>query len=185
VRPSRLVVGPALIAALALAALPGLAGSRVPSPLEPLPASAFQPLQVSANSARSTVRIDPLDAAFAAAGSLSADASFIEPGEAPDTGPTAKVTVNQPDPRSAFVRKPPRYTLTGAATFYDNGTTAMRLPRGTIVIVCGDGGCVERVVNDYGPIKPSRVVDLYRPDFFDVCGCPWWSGTTTVTVSVY
>ena len=184
-RPSRLVVGPALIAALALAALPGLAGSRVPSPLEPLPASAFQPLPVPANSARSTVQIDPLDAALEAAGSLAEGDPFIEPGEAPDTGPTARVSVDQPDPRSAFARKPPRYTLTGTATFYDNGTTAMRLPRGTVVIVCGDGGCVERVVNDYGPVNPSRIVDLYRADFFDICGCPWWSGTTMVTVSVY
>ena len=48
-------------------------------------------------------------------------------------------------------RKPPRYTLTGFATFYDNGTTAMRLPRGTLVVICGGGGCIERVVNDYGP----------------------------------
>jgi len=166
-----------LITALALVALPGLAGSRVPSPLEPLPASAFQPLSVPANGTRSTVSIGPLDAAQAAAGALAEDASFIEPGVAPQT--------NQRDPAAASVRKPPRYTLTGIATFYDNGTTAMRLPRGTIVIVCGAGGCVERVVNDYGPIKPSRIVDLYRPDFFDVCGCAWWSGTTTVTVSVY
>jgi hypothetical protein len=43
----------------------------------------------------------------------------------------------------------------------------------------------QAVVNDYGPIKPSRIVDLYRADFFDICGCAWWSGTTTVTVSVY
>jgi len=174
-----------LIAALALVALPGLAGSRVPNPIEPLPASAFQPLSVPANSARSMVQIDPLDAAYDAAGAVGSDASFIEPGVEPQTGPTARAKVNQPEPGSASVRKPPRYTLTGTATFYDNGTTAMRLPRGTIVIVCGNGGCVERVVNDYGPIKPSRVVDLYRADFFDVCGCAWWSGTTTVTVSVY
>ena len=52
----------------------------------------------------------------------------------------------------------------------------MRLPRGTIVVICGNGGCVERVVTDYGPIKPSRVVDLYRPDFFAICGCASWSG---------
>ncbi len=174
-----------LIAALALVALPGLAGSRVPSPLEPLPAGAFQPLSVLANSARSTISIGPLDAAYSAAGRLALDASFIEPGAAPQTGPTARQKLNQPDPRAASVRKPPRYTLTGIATFYDNGTTAMRLPRGTIVIICGNGGCVERVVNDYGPVKPVRIVDLYRPDFFDVCGCPWWSGTTTVTASVY
>jgi hypothetical protein len=85
------------------------------------------------------------------------------------------------------VFKPPRYTLRGYATFYDNGTTAMRLPRGTVVVICGAGGCVERVVNDYGPsaANPERIVDLYRPDFFRVCGCPSWSGTTRVTVRVY
>jgi hypothetical protein len=31
----------------------------------------------------------------------------------------------------------------------------------------------------------SRIVDLYTPDFFSICGCPWFSGTTWVTVSVY
>jgi hypothetical protein len=180
-----LVVGSVLIAALALVALPGLAGSRVPNPIEPLPASAFQPLSVPANSARSTVQIDPPDAAHDAAGAVTDRTPFIEAGTAPETGFTDRADVSQPEPASGSVQKPPRYTITGTATFYDNGTTAMRLPRGTIVIVCGNGGCVERVVNDYGPIKPSRVVDLYRADFFDVCGCPWWAGTTTVTVSVY
>ena len=48
----------------------------------------------------------------------------------------------------------------------------MRLPRGTVVKICGNGGCIVRVVNDYGPQKKSRVVDLYRPDFFAICGCP-------------
>jgi hypothetical protein len=174
-----------LIAALALVALPGLAGSRVPSPIEPLPASAFQPLSISANSAQSTVSVGSLDAAYDTAGAVTKDASFVEPGAAPDTGPTSRAKVSQPEAGSDWLQKPPRYTITGIATFYDNGTTAMRLPRGTIVIICGRGGCVERVVTDYGPIKPSRVVDLYRPDFFAVCGCAWWSGTTEVTVSVY
>ena len=174
-----------LIAALALVALPGLAGSRVPNPIEPLPASAFQPLSVPAYQARSTISIGSLDAAHAAAGSVAADTSFIEPGSAPQTGPTGRVKLNQPEAGSASVLKPPRYTLTGDATFYDNGTTAMRLPRGTIVVICGNGGCVERVVTDWGPQKASRVVDLYRPDFFAICGCASWSGTTRVTVSVY
>jgi hypothetical protein len=78
--------------------------------------------------------------------------------------------------------------MTGYATFYGNGTTAMRLPRGTTVIICGDGGCVERVIDDYGPSANAglgRIVDLYTPDFFAICGCPWYSGTTWVTVSVY
>ena len=174
-----------LIAALALVALPGLAGSRVPNSIEPLPASAFQPLSVPASQVRSTISIGSLDAAHAAAGTVAADASFIEPGAAPQAGPTSRIKLNQPEPGSAFERKPPRYVLTGEATFYDNGTTAMRLPRGTHVVICGNGGCVERVVTDWGPQKPSRIVDLYRPDFFAICGCAWWSGTTRVTVSVY
>jgi hypothetical protein len=40
-------------------------------------------------------------------------------------------------------------------------------------------------VTDYGPVAPDRIIDLYRPDFFAICGCSSWSGTTTVTVHVY
>jgi hypothetical protein len=174
-----------LTAALALVALPGLAGSRAPSPIEPIPASAFQQLSVLADNARSTVSIGPLDDAHVSAWSIGADSSIVEPGAPRASGPTHRASFNQPDPSAASVRKPPRYTLRGDATFYDNGTTAMRLPRGTIVIICGAGGCIERVVNDYGPVKPSRVVDLFRPDFFAICGCPSFAGVTRVSVLVY
>ena len=61
----------------------------------------------------------------------------------------------------------------------------MRLPRGTVVVICGDGGCIERVVNDYGPQKKSRVVDLYRPDFFDDLRLPVVVRHDQVTVYVY
>ena len=92
----------------------------------------------------------------------------------------------QPEARPGFSIKPPKYKLTGVATFYDAGYTAMRLPRGTIIRVCGPGGCIDRVVSDYGPVAgTNRIIDLYRPDFFRVCGCPSWSGTIKVTVSVY
>lgn len=178
-------MGSVLTAALALAALPGLAGSRVPSAMEPVPAVAFQSLSVPASAASSALSIAGLDGGFLSAGFVHEAAPFIEPGEAPEAGPSGRARVRQPTPESRSSRKPPRYTLRGEATFYDNGTTAMRLPRGTIVIICGGGGCIERVVNDYGPQKPSRIVDLYRPDFFDICGCPWWSGVVDVTVYVY
>jgi hypothetical protein len=174
-----------LTAALALVALPGLAGSRVTHPIEPIPAGAFQQLQDFANDQRSTVSIGRLDGAHVSEAAFTADTAIVEPGAAPDTGPTGRAALDQRDPSAATVRKPPRYSLSGYATFYDNGTTAMRLPRGTVVIICGGGGCIERVVNDYGPQKKIRIVDLYRPDFFDVCGCPWFSGTTWVTVHVY
>jgi hypothetical protein len=174
-----------LTAALALVALPGLGGTRAPSSIEPIPASASQSFSNTATTTRSTVSIGGLDAAYAAAGTVGVNARFIEPGTAPKTGPTHRAKHGQPDPTSTAVRKPPRYTLTGVATFYNNGTTAMRLPRGTVIIVCGAGGCVQRVVNDYGPQSTARIIDLYEPDFFDICGCPSFSGTTKVTVSVY
>ena len=129
--------------------------------------------------------IGPLDDAHVSAGALTADAQIVERAGEPDPGSIGRAMVNQPAAGAASVRKPSRYTLTGGATFYDNGTTAMRLPRGTLVVICGAGGCIERVVNDYGPQKKSRVVDLYRPDFFAICGCPSYAGTTTVTVYVY
>ena len=185
VRPTRLVVGSVLTAALALVALPGLAGSRVTHPIEPIPAGAFQQLQDIANDQRSAVSIEALDDAHVSDAALTAETAIVEPGGAPDPGPTSRAAFDQRDPSPASVRKPPRYTLTGYATFYDNGTTAMRLPRGTVVIICGGGGCIERVVNDYGPQKEIRIVDLYRPDFFAICGCPWFSGEVKVTVHVY
>jgi len=178
-------VGSVLIAALTLVALPGLAGSRGPSPAKPLPDGAFQPLSIPANATGPALSIGPLDAAHRSAGSVTASDIFVETGEAPDAGPTSRKTVDQPEPAATETQKPPKSTLTGFATFYDHGTTAMRLPRGTIVIICGDGGCIERIVTDYGPTRSDRIVDLYRPDFFKICGCPSWSGTTTVTVSIY
>jgi hypothetical protein len=175
----------ALTAALALAALPGLAGSRAPHPVDPVPAGAFQPFSVPATQARSTASIATLDAAFLSAETIDASTTLIDPGDAPDAGPTRRAISNQPEPGRGKVRKPPKRTMHGEATFYHNGTTAMRLPRGTTVIICGDGGCVTRVVNDYGPQSSSRIVDLYVDDFFDICGCPSWSGVTDVTVYVY
>jgi hypothetical protein len=126
-------------------------------------------------------------------GTIGAQTRIIEPG-AP---PTATVRIGQvraaaggassvsKGALSASLPGKPKYTLSGGATFYDNGTTAMRLPRGTVVKICGNGGCIVRVVNDYGPQKKSRVVDLYRSDFFEVCGCPSYAGTTQVTVYIY
>jgi hypothetical protein len=185
VRPRWTVVGTALTAALALVALPGLAGSRAERAVEPVPAGAFQPLPVSASDPRSTISIAGLDGGYLSAGFVHAGSRFIEEGEVPDGPPPVRTTLDQPDPGHGSARKPARYELRGEATFYDAGHTAMRLPRGTTIIVCGAGGCLERVVDDYGPTKPSRIIDLHRADFFTICGCPSWSGVTEVTVYVY
>ena len=183
-RPRWTVVGLALTAALALVALPGLAGSRAPSVVEPIPAGAFLPLSVPASDARS-VSIAGLEASARSSAFIDAATTFTEPSDLPPWSPPARGKPDQPDPGAGTSRKPPKYTLRGEATFYDHGTTAMRLPRGTTVVICGGGGCIERVINDYGPTKPSRIVDLYRPDFFEICGCPSWSGVVDVTVYVY
>ncbi len=186
-----------LTAALALVALPGLVGSRAPSPIEPIPASAFQQLTIPADESRSTFSIGALDAAHLSAATVDANTQILERGSDPARATPGRDGVAQPAASASSSRKAPpgaragtihgspKYTLTGGATFYDNGTTAMRLPRGTVVKICGPGGCIVRVVNDYGPQKKSRVVDLYRPDFFRICGCPSYAGTTHVTVYVY
>jgi hypothetical protein len=185
VRPRWTVVGTALTAALALVALPGLAGSRAPSAVDPVPAGAFQPLPTLASDPRSAISIASLDGGYLSAGFVHEGTTFVDEGDIPSARPPVRKAVDQPEPGHGSARKPARYTLTGQATFYDAGSTAMRLPPGTTIIVCGAGGCLERIVNDYGPEKPSRVIDLYRADFFEICGCPSWSGMTEVTVYVY
>ena len=184
-RPTRVVALAALTAAFALVALPGLAGSRTPGAPSVVDPTAFQPISIPANAAIRPESIAPLDPDAAAAGRVEADTAFVTPGSEPERV-VGRPTVRQPASAAGSAQKPPRYTLTGVATFYNHGTTAMRLPRGTTVIICGAGGCIERVISDYGPVAgTNRIVDLYTPDFFDVCGCPSWSGTTRVTVSVY
>lgn len=179
-----MVAGVAISAALALVALPGLASSRIPGP-ESIDPAAYQPLQVPAHALERRTEVEPLEAAFGSAGRLDAATALVEPGIAPERS-VGRPAVAQPASKAGSALKPPRYAVSGYATFYGHGTTAMRLPRGTTIIVCGKGGCLERVVTDYGPSDVNgRIIDLYTPDFFDVCGCPSWSGTTWVTVSVY
>lgn len=177
----------AIVALLAFASLPGLAGSREPSQVQPITAAAFREVILAASGGRSTQAAIAPDAAYASSGRLDPSTTLTEPNRAgpPAAAPAERVAVKLPRLATTWDWKAPRYTMTGYATFYDDGTTAMRLPRGTVVVICGEHGCVDRVVNDYGPIKSSRVVDMYRPDFFRICGCGWWSGTTWVTVSIY
>jgi hypothetical protein len=187
VRPRRLVAGAALTAALALVALPSLVGSRAPGEIPDIQAAAYHNVQITATEAQLGGRLPALDAAHRSAGYLAIDATLIEPG-VDQPAPAARPAVAVPNAPAGSVERPPRYTMSGYASFYDNGTTAVRLPRGTRVVICGGGGCIERVVTDYGPNKavhPDRVADLYRPDFFRICGCGSWSGTTWVTVKVY
>jgi hypothetical protein len=186
-RRRSVVATTALIAALALAALPVPVGSRVPSVPESMDHAAFRTVQIPAVLS-GYESPSPLDPARRSAGYVGATDTFLDPGEQPTTPSLKRPAVDQPAAHGGQAWKPPRYKVTGIASFYDNGTTAMRLPRGTVVVICGKAGCLQRTITDYGPnkaIHPDRVVDLYRPDFFRICGCGSWSGTTEVTISVY
>ena len=172
----------ALIASLALIGLPVPAGSRSASAAQDLRAAAFTTLTIPAD-APADPALGVLDPAYRGDGFLGA-VGLVEPGSAPKP-PSSRPSVTLPAVSGGSAWKPPLYTITGWATFYDNGTTAMRLPAGTVVRVCAPGGCLLRTVDDYGPKSTNRVIDLYRPDFFRICGCASWSGTVMVTVSVY
>jgi hypothetical protein len=92
--------------------------------------------------------------------------------------------------RTVVVPKPlpkAREVLHGLASWYANGTTAMRLPYGTEVRICGAGGCVSTVVRDWGPARylSDRVVDMTPRDFVRVTGRPLGAGLAKVTVYVY
>src|SRR5574338_309916 len=156
-RPSGTVARAALTAVLALGALPALVGSHEPSQDRPVDAALFGSINLATARDRQGFGLILPDAAGRSAGALELRSSFAE--------------LDASEPQSPD----------------DHGTTAMRdVPRGTTIVICGAAACIERVVNDYGPSAAGgRLIDMYRPDFFAICGCGWWSGTTEVTVKVY
>ena len=143
--------------------------------------------------------VHQLDAAGESAGHLEAATSLIEPGSpapalerpavdqpapvlkaVPWRDPKPVVGPAEPDPRAKRV-------VSGTASWYDNGTTAMRLPLGTRVKVCGARACVVRVVRDWGPASTlgRRVADLTPEDFVAITGRSLKTGLAPVTVYIY
>jgi len=184
-RPSRTVARAVLTAALALGALPGLAGSHEPSPDRPIDAAAFRQVILASSFDRSGASIATLDAAFRSDGVLAPGAKFSE-GADRRVRFQGRTNIAGPAVSPSWSWRPPKSTVAGTASWYSYGTTAMRLPRGTVVVICGDGGCIERVINDYGPAASTgRVIDLYKPDFAQVCGCSASQGVTEVSVRIY
>jgi hypothetical protein len=65
--------------------------------------------------------------------------------------------------------------IAGDANFADpshgGGYLAMRLDHGTVVRICGNGGCKEMVVTDYGPVEATGdIADIALVRFASVCG---------------
>ena len=186
-RPSRTVARAALTAALALGALPGFVGSHESAASRPVDTALFEQVTLATTPEQQGPGPFLLDDSALSAGVLDATDGFAETGSEAPADLERRAAPDVEAAASSWSWKPPRRSLTGTASFYDFGTTAMRdVPRGTTIVICGAGGCIERVVTDYGPSKAGgRLIDMYRPDFFQICGCGWWSGTTTVTVKVY
>lgn len=183
-RARRFVIVAALSAGVALTVLPAVSGAAGGgTSTDPGVGDLRLVVRTSEADALRAIPSTP-DPALVSAGSIDPTATFVEVGPVPPAPPT-RPAVAPPATRAGMEWKPARYTMTGIATFYDHGTTAMRLPRGTVIRVCGPGGCLERVVSDYGPFGTGRIIDLYRADFFAICGCPSWAGTAEVTVHVY
>jgi hypothetical protein len=176
----------ALTVALALGSLPGLVGAREPSPEQPIDAAAFRQVILATLGNRPLQANAAFDPAGESAAVLGPATTFVEPGSA-QAALADRVAPRLPKASAEWAWKPPKSTMDGYASFYDNGTTAMRdVPRGTTIVICGKAGCIQRVVNDYGPAKwTGRIIDMYRPDFFTICGCSSGSGTTWVTVKIY
>ena len=175
----------ALTVTLALGSLPGLVGARESSPEQPINAAAFRQVILATLAQRPNGAGGSTDAAGGSAGTLDAGTPFVEAGTG-EVSTLDRANVSLPNIPAAWSWKPPKSSLSGEASFYSYGTTAMRIPRGTTIVICGKGGCIERVVNDYGPAASTgRIIDMYKPDFFAICGCPWYSGTTQVTVRIY
>ena len=186
-RPSRTVARAALTAVLALVAVPGLVGSHEPNQDRPIDAAAFGQIFLATTPDRQDTGDIVFDAAGQSDGVLGALQPFADLGSGQAAAPDDRAQPRVHAPSAVSIWKQPLYSLSGYASFYDYGTTAMRdVPRGTTIVICGAGGCIERIVTDYGPSKAGgRLIDMYRPDFFAICGCGSWSGTTQVTVRVY
>jgi LysM repeat protein len=112
------------------------------------------------------------------------------PTPVPTAAPTAKPTA-APTPKPTPVPTPvptpaptPISSITGIASWMNIDGLAARLAAGTLVRVCGAGGCIERRVTDYGPADLSRIVDLYSGDFVTVCGCDLSVGLTDVRMDI-
>jgi hypothetical protein len=74
--------------------------------------------------------------------------------------------------------------MTGIASWMSTDGLAARLAAGTLVRVCGAGGCIQRRVTTWGPADTGRIVDLYTGDFTVVCGCSLAVGLTSVRVDI-
>ena len=106
------------------------------------------------------------------------------PSDGAEPTASAAPTREPADPTAAWL-------LDGTASTYGpgwDGWIATPWPRGSMVVICGPGGCAERTTNDVGPDlamqRAGRVADLDVATFELVCAVRWTMGLCPVTVEL-
>ena len=175
-RRHKVVAGVALIAILAMVAVPGPVGSRVPSPESTVDPGLFHRVEVAALAPGTVMTIPPQDPGARSAGSLDDGSTLIEPDlrTEPDQAP---VRPTQKVPTAGSVSKnawhhDPNISWYGPG-LYGNGTACGQtltktlvgvahrtLPCGTLVTFSYKGVTLTVPVIDRGPYVSGRTWDL-------------------------
>jgi hypothetical protein len=178
VRLPRVVANTALIALLALVAVPGSAGSRVPNPESQADPDLFNRVEVAALVRGTEMTIQPPDPGARSAGSLDQGSTLFEPAQQTEP-PLAPVRGTQPQPDPGSILKNPWRWDTNVSwygpTFYGKrtacglamtqsllGVAHRTLPCGTLITFRNpaNGRSITLPVVDRGPYVSGRDWDL-------------------------
>lgn len=170
------VASMALIAILALVAVPGPAGSRAPSPIESPAADLFASVKVNASVRGPAMTTQPLDPGARSDGILDQGSTMFEPAqrsEPPQARPDAAPPAAKADAVSKNPwRRDPEISWYGPG-FIGNGTACGQtltrsllgvahrtLPCGTLITFRSGGRTLTVPVVDRGPYVSDRIFDL-------------------------
>jgi hypothetical protein len=178
VRRPRVVASTALIVLLALVAVPGQAGSRVPNPEAQVNPDLFKRVEVAALVRGTAVMIPPLDPGARSAGNLDQGSTLYEPTQQTEPTP-APLRDAQPEPQAESLSKNPWRWDTNVSwygpTFYGKrtacglamteglvGVAHRTLPCGTMITFRNpaNGRSLTLPVVDRGPYVGGRQWDL-------------------------
>jgi rare lipoprotein A (peptidoglycan hydrolase) len=181
VRRPKIVASVALIATLAMVAVPVPVGSRVPSPVATVDPGLFEPVEVAALALGTTMTIQPLDPGARSHGTLDEGSTLVEPNQRPEPSP-ALLRPAQRAPTAGSVSKSSVISNGWhhdsniswyGPRFYGNGTACgptltktlvgvahRTLPCGTLVTFRYKGRTLTVPVVDRGPYVAGRTWDL-------------------------
>lgn len=170
------VASMALIAILALVAVPGPVGSRAPSPIESPAADLFASVRIDASVRGPAMTTKPLDPGARSDGILDQGSTMFEPAQRPEP-PLARPDAAQPVAKAEAVsknpwRRDPEISWYGPG-FIGNGTACGQtltrsllgvahrtLPCGTLITFRSGGRTLTVPVVDRGPYVSDRIFDL-------------------------